>query len=334
MKEIKSEQIRKIVKKAKTNLIVWIIVAICAAAILALSIFMNDFRKGAVFNDVLESSSPEENKFVEAEVKQVPVVFAHYPTDNSGKFYFMMDEKYIYIAFLSDKAYEKFNVEDIVDHPDKVKGVTKKIPSDIKKLAIEAYNEGRDKENQITSADFSKYFGTLYIDETEVDPAQVVLLLVGIIGWMVGFIMTIAQVIGIVKLRGTIKKMDDTVWEDINRELEEEEAFYYKSAKLALTKNYIVDFARGLKVYKYSDLLWMYRYELRQNGINSQMSIILFIKGDKKRHVVASTVGYTKKSKEINKEIMDAIMEKNKKMLVGYTKENRQKMKEEYQIKA
>ena len=128
--------------------------------------------------------------------------------------------------------------------------------------------------------------------------------------------------------------MDDNVWEDINKELEEEEAFYYKSAKLALTKNYIVDFSTGLKVFKYNEVLWMYRYELRQNGIKSQMSIILFVKNDKKRHVVASMVGYTKKSKEINREIMDAIMNKNKKMLVGYTKENREKMKEEYQIKA
>ena len=166
------------------------------------------------------------------------------------------------------------------------------------------------------------------------DPIQVTLMLVGIIGWFTGFVMLLAQFIGYRRLKKTIKNMDDNVWEDINKELEEEEAFYYKSAKLALTKNYIVDFSTGLKVFKYNEVLWMYRYELRQNGIKSQMSIILFVKNDKKRHVVASMVGYTKKSKEINREIMDAIMNKNKKMLVGYTKENREKMKEEYQIKA
>ena len=54
----------------------------------------------------------------------------------------------------------------------------------------------------------------------------------------------------------------------------------------------------------------------------------------KKRHVVAQLPGYTKKSKEVNKEIMESIMSKNEKMLVGYTKENRNRMKEEYQIKA
>ena len=50
--------------------------------------------------------------------------------------------------------------------------------------------------------------------------------------------------------------------------------------------------------------------------------------------MIAALPGYTKKSKEVNREIMDAIMNKNKKMLVGYTKENRDIMKEEYQIKA
>ena len=333
MREIKSEQIKKIVKKAKTNLVIWTVVAICSMAILALSFFMNDFRKGAVFNEVLDND-PKENKFVEASVNLQPIVFAHYPTDNSGKFYFMWDDKYIYIAFLSEKALKEYDVEDIAENPKVLKGITKKIPSDIKKLALKSYNEFVDEDKQISSADFETYFGTLYIDETEVDPLQVGLMLVGIIGWFVGFVMVLALVIGYFRLKKQIKKMDDNVWEEINKELEEEESFYYKNAKLALTKHYIVDFSIGLKVIKYSDILWMYRYELRQNGIKSQMSIMLYLNSDKKRHVIAALPGYTKKSKEVNREIMDAIMNKNKKMLVGYTKENRDIMKEEYQIKA
>ena len=45
MKEVKSKQIQDILKKAKTNLVVWIIVAICAAAIMVLSVFMDDRGK-------------------------------------------------------------------------------------------------------------------------------------------------------------------------------------------------------------------------------------------------------------------------------------------------
>ncbi len=333
MREIKSNQIKAIVKKFKTNMIIWLVVALFGAAIFVLSIHMNDIRKSTDFHEILATGENTQNKLVSVEVNEKPYVFAYYPGDNSGKFYFLWDEEYMYVAFLNETEYKKLNTDSIHDNPIKVSGITKTIPSDIKKLALEAYNENVEKENQLTSSEFNEFFGVLYLDQTEVDPAMVICLIVGIIAWMTGFICFITQIILFIRLKGKLKKISDEDFEKLNEELDAEEAFYYKNAKLSLTKSYIVDFAHGLKVIKYSDLLWMYKYEYRYNGVNTQLSIILYTE-DKKRHVVAALPGYTKKSKELNREIMESIMDKNQKMLVGYTKENRAKMKEDYKIRA
>ncbi len=333
MKEIKSKQIKEIVQKSKQNLIIWGVVAICAIVICALSFYMKDFRKSTSLHDVIAAGEKTEDKLVHVEVTEKPYGFAYYPGDNTGKFYFLWDEQYIYVAFLSESEFNKLNVDDIKENHITVKGVTKTIPSDIKKLAIEAYNENVEKEYRITSSTFADYFGLVYLDQTGADFVSVMLLVVGAITYFVAFCMFIANLIGRFKFKKHIKNISDEDWEILNKELDEEETFYYKSAKLALTKNYVIDFSKGLKAIKYKDILWMYKYEYRYNGVNTQLSIIIFT-SDKKRHMIASLVGYTKKSKEINKEIMEAIMDKNKKMLVGYTKENRQQMKEEYQIKA
>lgn len=333
MREIKSNQIKEIIQKSKQNLIIWGIVALCALAICAFSFYMKDFRKSTSLHDVIAAGEKTEDKLVHIEVTEKPYGFAYYPGDNSGKFYFLWDEQYIYVAFLSEKEFNKLNVDDITENHITVKGVTKTIPSDIKKLALEAYNENVEKEYQLTSSTFADYFGLVYLDQTSADVVSVICLIVGAIAYFVAFCMFIANLIGSLKFKKHMKKFNDAEWETLNNELDEEEAFYYKSAKLALTKNYVVDFSRGLKAIKYNDILWMYKYEYRYNGVNTQLSIIIFT-NDKKRHMVANLVGYTKKSKEINKEIMEAIMDKNKKMLVGYTKENRQLMKEEHQIKA
>ncbi|MCI8394112.1 MAG: hypothetical protein HFH86_01345 [Bacilli bacterium] len=333
MREIRSNQIKSIVKKAKTNLVIWAIVTICGAAIFALSFFMDDIRKSTNFHEILAAGETAENKLVSVEVSEKPYVFAYYPNDNSGKFYFLWDEEFMYVAFLSEKEFNRLNQDDIKDHHLKVTGITKTIPSDIKKLALDAYNEAVDKEYQITSSEFADYFGYLYLDETEVDVTTVLCLIIGMIAYFTGFCCLIAQIINFVKLKKRMKKMSDEDWEALNIELDAEEAFYYKNAKLALTKNYLVDFSHGMKVIKYQDILWMYRYEYRYNGINTQLSIILYT-NDKKRHIVAPLVGYTKKSKIVNQEIMESIAQKNDKMIIGYNSENRKKMKEEYQIKA
>ena len=113
MREIRSNQIKSIVKKAKTNLVIWAIVTICGAAIFALSFFMDDIRKSTNFHEILAAGETAENKLVSVEVSEKPYVFAYYPNDNSGKFYFLWDEEFMYVAFLSEKEFNRLNQDDI-----------------------------------------------------------------------------------------------------------------------------------------------------------------------------------------------------------------------------
>lgn len=333
MKEIKSEQIKSIVQKNRQNIIIWSVVTVCSIIIFGLSFFMQDYGQSTSLHEMIAAGEDAEDKLVHIEVSEKPYVFAYYPDDYSGKFYFLWDENYMYVAFLSQEEFNKLNVDGIKENHISVKGVTKKIPEDIKKLALEAYNENVDEENQIASSEFADYFGLIYLDETGYSTVSVICLILGIFLYFLGFIMLISQIIVKVKFNRHRKKLSAEDWDELNKELDDEKSFYYKGAKLALTENYVVDFSKGLQIIKYKDIIWMYRYEYRYRGVKTEVSIILYTI-DKKRHVIASLPGYTKKNKEINEEIMKTIAEKNKNMLIGYNKENRKQIKEEYQIKA
>ena len=73
------------------------------------------------------------------------ILFAVYEIDGEEeelKYYLVMDnDNYLYIIYMKDSEYKKLNVDSIETNPIKVKGLTKKIPNDIKELAIESYNE-------------------------------------------------------------------------------------------------------------------------------------------------------------------------------------------------
>lgn len=335
MNEVKSNVLQDVLKKSKSNLIIWLFVVILSVVIFSLGFLTEDQakKKAVSLHDIIVEGDISENKMVYVNSSEIPYAFAYYPDDSSGKFYFLWDENYMYVSFLSESEFNKLNHEDIKNNPSMVYGVTKNIPDDIKKLALDAYNEAVEEEYQINESEFADYFGVIYLDATETTVSTVVCIALGIIGLIIGVVGLL--ITGIVRLRLTskIKKINSDEWEMINRELEEEESFYYKNAKLALTRNYIVDFSKGLKVIRYEDVLWIYKFEYRQNGIKTQDSIVLITK-DKKKHMIASLGGYTKKSKEVSKEIIETIYKKNDSMLVGYTKENRQKMKEKFQIKA
>lgn len=335
MKEIKSSTLKEIVKKSKKGFLIWIAIIICSFVLTGLAYFNENQAKNKSTNlhELLAQGETTENKMVNINVSEKPYVFAYYPDDSSGKFYFVWDETYMYVAFLTESQYNELNRDDIQNNPVKIYGVTKKIPDDIKSLALDAYNEAIDDGYEISDSEFYDYFGMLYLDETEMNFQTIFCAILGSIAFLVGFIGFIGSLIAKIRLKSRMKKISDEDWENLNHEMDEKDAFYYKSAKLALTKNYIVDFSRGITIIPYKDVVWMYKYEYRYNGVKTQVSVILYTK-DKKRHVVAALPGYTKKSKEINQEIMETIMKKNANMIVGYTKENRKKVKEEYQIKA
>lgn len=65
------------------------------------------------------------------------------------------------------------------------------------------------------------------------------------------------------------------------------ESFYYDKSKLYLIPHYIINFSGKFSIIKYSDILWVYPYVHRTNGIKDTQSIIVKDKFGK-NYVVAN----------------------------------------------
>ncbi len=272
----------------------------------------------------------EEGKKGHIDVTNVSDYFAYYPGDRN-KFYFVMDqEDYLYIIRMSPSNDTKLINTLEKDEIAKIDGVTKKIPSDIKEIALEVYNEMLEAEENepITVDDFENYFGAIYLD-LEANPfgiEELALLLIFLLA-LFGLGFGLYGGISIWRFKRKINKLTTEEREQIDQEMNDSNAFYYANAHTYLTTHYIVNFASTFEAIPYSDVIWVYQFIQRRNGIKASQSVIVMTK-DGKRHTIATLNGLTKKAKDVFDEILETIAKKSTNALIGYTSENRKQVKE------
>lgn len=280
----------------------------------------------------------KENVYASVDVKLMTNYFAK--NDYAGiehKTYFIWDDQYIYIVDLNDKSREALNTiydysysgEEKKEEPDAVtiKGMTKKIPSDLKNIAIKAYNELYD-EKKLNTTNFSDYLGVVYLDTFE-SPMQDLSL--DLIACLPTFIIGAVILFLYFKTNCTTKKCIarlESKWETVLKEMDSSDTFYFKKAKMYITKNYLISYVNGLEVYDFNDVIWIYPHEYRYNGSLSQKSIHIVTK-DSKTHKLA-TVSASKKNLIVFDEMYDTLINRMPNVLSGYTKENKEKAKELY----
>ncbi len=286
-------------------------------------------NKDSMHNVILKKDSENFNKKAYLNVHTTPYKFAVY-NDTADAYYFVMDDKYMYVTYMTSADYNMLNKEDIKTNPAKVEGVTKKTPDDIKKLAIDAYNEAMEnEEDKLTLNDFDNYFGSIYLDMTQSDEAiGDFQYLMGVIFGILGLVMFIIFIIYKMSFKKGVKKLDSSEITKIDMEMNDPEAFYYEKAHLFLTKNYIINFAGIFNVINYKDIIWIYPFVMRTNGIKTSQSIMVVTKDGKAKKVADIDV-FTKAKKEIFDEIFNTIASKNDKIIIGYDKESQMKAKEE-----
>ena len=278
-------------------------------------------------NSIIISTEDKENKKSYINANTIPYQFAVYD-DTTDSYYIVADENYLYIVYMSTADFYKLNTEDIETNPIRIEGITKVTTDDVKQLAIESYNELlSNEEDKLTIEDFNDYFGSVYLDMTSSD-TQIAFIpfCIFVILLIIGLVILILSIIELFNFKKSINKMDDIEISDLDKELNDKESFYYDKANLYLTKSYIINFNLKFKIIKYEDILWMYPYEQRTNGIKTSQSIKV-VTNDGKTHTIATIDIVTKKKKEIFTEIWNTIANKNKNMLLGYTKENIKIMK-------
>lgn len=332
MKNLDGNQLEKSVKKSKNLLIVSMMFLLSTIGLVYFGYKYENKKLPEVveMNSLISLESKEENVYSYIDVNTKPYLFAVYETDgieDENKFYLVMDSNnYLYIIYMSDKNFDKLNIETINDNPIRVKGVTKKIETDIKDLAISSYNELMEYE-YLNDENFKEYVGLIYLDmETKFYDASLYY-----IGAFISFLVFLVLIIVYISIWSKNKKVYKKYSPDelarINSEIYNEQNSKYASMKFYLLKDYVVDTSNGIIILKYSDIIWAYPYEYRYNGILVNKNIKI-MDNNKKVYDIANTKYLDKEKDRLLQEILFNLKEKNPEIILGFNRENKKLVKE------
>ena len=330
MKEFTNIYVKKEYKKKILPLIIGIIFLLIAA-------FTWYLREGVVNEKLKNTKDLNETILMDDNIEKssyltinyYPYGFADYEDDENNAYYIVADEKYFYIAYMNKKKVEKLTKEELQNGV-KLEGSTASVPYDVKKLAVDAYNEWySDVEDfkPIYTAQFDDMFGSIYLDTTktkyalttEYNGIYIVSLLIGICLTIYGAYITISY-------RRRLSKLTTDEIIMLDNEMNNNGKFFNK-ADLFLTDKYLIDFHK-FNYFDYKDIKWVYTHIQRTNGVKSNESLVISLK-DGTTHFIASTSG-SKKMKLIYEEIYEMISTKNPDVRIGYTNEYIKLNQEEY----
>lgn len=284
---------------------------------------------------IISDDSEITNKKSYININTIPYKFAIYDGIEEA-YYFVADENYMYVVFMGESDFLRLSTAS-EKKPIKIEGTTKETPSDIRKIAIEVYNDSiENEEDKLLDSDFEAYFGSIYLDLTNnsnnAGEAQTIMSLI-LLG--VGIFILIYERINHHRFNKNIKNLDASTLLKLDSEMNASNAFYYQAAHLYLTENYVINFSGTFRAIPYQDIVWLYPYEYRVNGIKTNQSIIAVTKDGKKNNIANIDI-VTKKKKEAYDEIFNTIASKNDSIILGYSTEARKKAQEtlnKYKIK-
>ena len=117
--------------------------------------------------------------------------------------------------------------------------------------------------------------------------------------------------------------------EKIEEDVKSGKGIHNKKCKVYLTDRYLLSYAGGVKLIELNDIVWVYPFITKQNGITTSKSIYV-VTNNGKSNVVAVVNTWGKKNKASFEELYQDIINKVPNVLVGYSKENMEKAKEMY----
>lgn len=273
---------------------------------------------------ISKKASKKEDKKVKVKIYYQPWLLAE-KDDTSSAYYIVSSKDYFYIAKMEKSLAEKITKKDVENGYELV-GFTDNVPSEVKKFAIDEYNEayGDELERKVTLADYDDIFGDVCIDLGKDDfavfaPVQYAIFGIGLI---IGFVLLISSISLIIVYRIKVGKLNKSNKEDLDKlgeEVNNGNAIFYDKGQIYLTNNYLLDVS-NLQYFKYEDIFWVYKHIQRVNGIVSYTCLML-TKNDGKQYVVAMN------AKNNYEEIMNELAIRNSNIRIGYTAENQDALK-------
>lgn len=324
-------EIEKIFKPKKILLIIGLAILAIAIGLIVAGCITNknkyDKEEAQVYNDLIAANKDKEEMLVELEITEIPYLFATKEEKSSKEnYYFAIDEhNYWYIVRLTENTFKKIEEQYNADKENfkyTLKGYIYNDPSELKRLAISAYNENlSENAEKLTTTNFREYLGNTYLDETKTpfDSTATTFIGVGIGVAIISLIFLIIYISQATKVKSTLKKYNI---EDLKDALSNCNMEEYKKQSIYLTNKYLISTLNGLDVFEYKDILWIYNEKRKQNGVSLGVWLMVCT-ADRKR----IQVGRAQKD-DILIEIMTKIKEKNQDILVGFTGDNNKQYKE------
>ena len=332
MKNLNSEAFEKNIKRNHNLLIVGIILLLLTIALVYFGI-QNEKKPlptPVSLREYINNGGNSEDVYSYIDVSIKPYLFAVYEKngiEESNKYYLTMDkENYLYVIYMNNNKFEELNVDSINENPIRTLGITKKIPSDIKKLVIESYNDLMEEE-YLTFDNFKEYVGLVYLDTLSPVNDSSFYYLGAILSGIFTFLLITIYTTIIVKNKKTLKSISHEELEKIAAEIYQDKNIPYEKMKFYLLKDNLVDLESNIVILKYSDILWAYPFEQRYNGllINKCIKIVDI---NNKMYSVANTKLLDKNKDNILEEILSKLKEKNPEIVLGFTKEKKNQVKE------
>lgn len=329
MQIIKNYLLKKELKKINNYLYIFLIFIALGLLFIGFGIYENKQNGNQYFylNDIIENKNNEENVKAYLKIAKAPYSIAKYENEENYTFYIVFDGNYYYIAYLSDEIYEKLNVEGLVDKPITIYGTTKAVPSSLKDIAIEVYNNGLDEENQIEIDDFNSYFGEVYLTNISLKKETSAFFYLSMIPIAIACSFLVLFLLKMVKNKEALATLTEKELQKLEKEINDKNTKYYETLHLILTKNYIISFNKTLKIINQNSLIWIYEYKTKQYGITTSKQIFVMDNTGKKYSIV-TTDGLSRKTDSTLKEIITIVSNKNEKILIGYNKRNENEINE------
>lgn len=325
--ESNKEKLLTVLKENK----IYLLIAIVFIAIIGFCISISYVKnKEPLPKPVDLANSTKDNEYSTMYVQYLTEPFA---TRNNEECRFAIDQNnIIYIIELSQNDLNRleqikeytYSDDDTLSMPAPVQifGRTQEITPDLKKIAIESYNEIYD-EQTVNESNFENYLGTVYLN-TKLPPRDNS---TEMSVEVISFLFAVSFLSKYIRCRTKTEKalkeyISNGTLDYIYNQLNDVDTIEYIKGRLYLTKDYIIDISDGLSIIKYDDIAWIYPCRITQYGMTKN-TYIEVVKHDKQKIKISEFKGSkTKKKEEIFTKIYRDICGRLPNALKGYTDAN------------
>ncbi len=325
--------IYKNIKGHKSMLVIGIILFV---VFMGLGLLIYSGEVNAEYEVLTKNTS--ENVYAKLNVSLLDSAFATETLDGKEKDYYIAfdenDNPFIIVLNKSGleslRKIQEYTLSEVkMEKPDPVMvyGNVSKSDTEVFKYLQDFLKD--DDGNTYSIEDLKKVVGDNYLDTTwdNVEQGIWALITFGIFS-LSGLILIIVYIVRNKKGKNILKEYGREL-EKIEEDVNSGKGIHNKKCGVYLTDRYLFSYANGVKLIEIKDIIWIYPFITKQNGITISKCIYI-ITNNGKSNVIAMVNTWGKKNKNAFEELYQDIINKVPNVLVGYSKENKEKAKEMY----